>query len=672
MRRMMLEPIPPKWKQLWDTCDLRSFIILSILLQTFMIFVAPLRKRTKSNWVMMLLWTAYLLADWVANFAVGLILNSQGDQSSNSGKNGKTPVVHKDLLAFWAPFLLVHLGGPDTITAFALEDNELWLRHLFGLVFQCAAVVYVFIMSLPHNRLWIPTMLMFFTGMIKYIERTRSLYLASADRFRHSMLEEPTNLDLSSILVMDKYIPMKRAKLPAGIEMIPVPDRMKKENTPIKPRDKNLTQRDVVVYGHLFYKKFIGLFVNRIYNQKEWNQSRRFFLDRNSKDAFKVIEVELNLIYEVLFTKFPVVYRKYGAISRFFSLVTVCLAIIIFKMKSKTNFNEADVAITYGLLFGALGLDLTALFMLLFSDWTIIALQGSNHVGYSLKNRTIRYLLRPLFAPRTEGTLEDTENHTKSKAVDQLQHVMSRRWSETIPSYNLIYYYLHPRPKLLGKVADILGLSDVLDSIFYVRPEAFSLDLKNFIFEELKSKSEGAHDLDTAKKISSARGNWVLRAEEFSEDSLVMKSVVKVPYDESLIQWHIATELCYNQVHAEGDRKHRDISKLLSDYMLYLLSMQPRMMQSVPGISQVRFLNNCREVCAHFKEMSKQRPNDSMEILSVPVTNVKSILLKSHSLAEQLRVMDRDVLYIKWEIISNWYGWRCCVMLQVTLDPKRK
>ncbi|GFZ17719.1 transmembrane protein, putative [Actinidia rufa] len=39
-------------------------------------------------------------------------------------------------MAFWAPFLLLHLGGPDTITAYSLEDNELWLRHLLGLVVQ--------------------------------------------------------------------------------------------------------------------------------------------------------------------------------------------------------------------------------------------------------------------------------------------------------------------------------------------------------------------------------------------------------------------------------------------------------------------------------------------------------------------------------------------------------
>lgn len=33
--------------------------------------------------------------------------------------------VTGDLLALWASFLLIHLGSPDTITTFSLEDNAL-------------------------------------------------------------------------------------------------------------------------------------------------------------------------------------------------------------------------------------------------------------------------------------------------------------------------------------------------------------------------------------------------------------------------------------------------------------------------------------------------------------------------------------------------------------------
>ena len=51
------------------------------------------------------------------------------------------------LTAFWAPFLLSHLGGPDTITAYAMEDNELWLRHLLALGVQTGVALYIFLIA---------------------------------------------------------------------------------------------------------------------------------------------------------------------------------------------------------------------------------------------------------------------------------------------------------------------------------------------------------------------------------------------------------------------------------------------------------------------------------------------------------------------------------------------
>ncbi|URD74288.1 hypothetical protein MUK42_35374 [Musa troglodytarum] len=74
--------------------------------------------------------------------------------------------LNEDRLAFWSPFLLLHLGGPDTITAFALEDNELWMRHLMGLVFQVAVAFYVFVDSLPETRLTAPAAMMFLAGIL--------------------------------------------------------------------------------------------------------------------------------------------------------------------------------------------------------------------------------------------------------------------------------------------------------------------------------------------------------------------------------------------------------------------------------------------------------------------------------------------------------------------------
>jgi hypothetical protein len=81
-------------------------------------------------------------------------------------------------LAFlWAPFLLIHLGGQDTITAFAIEDNKLWQRHLLNLLVQVTLALYVFWKSSSWHstQVLVPGILLFVAGIIKYGERIETL-----------------------------------------------------------------------------------------------------------------------------------------------------------------------------------------------------------------------------------------------------------------------------------------------------------------------------------------------------------------------------------------------------------------------------------------------------------------------------------------------------------------
>ena len=93
--------------------------------------------------------------------------------------------------SLWAPFLLLHLGGPDTITAYSLEDNELWLRHLLGLGVQTGVALYIFIVAWTASHLSILSILIFCAGIIKYGESTWVLRSASNEKLRESMLIPP-------------------------------------------------------------------------------------------------------------------------------------------------------------------------------------------------------------------------------------------------------------------------------------------------------------------------------------------------------------------------------------------------------------------------------------------------------------------------------------------------
>jgi hypothetical protein len=99
--------------QLWNEWAVQVLVLLSFSLQVFLFIFGGTRWRNSSTVLRVLLWLVYQLADSTATYTLGHL------------SIGSSPHEHR-LVAFWAPFLLLHLGGQDTITAYALEDNRLW------------------------------------------------------------------------------------------------------------------------------------------------------------------------------------------------------------------------------------------------------------------------------------------------------------------------------------------------------------------------------------------------------------------------------------------------------------------------------------------------------------------------------------------------------------------
>ena len=166
----------PAVQELWNTWEIHCLILASLFLQVFLFVFAGLRRRSASPVLHTVLWLAYLSADSVAIFVLGHL----AVHASEPGR---------ELISFWAPFVLVHLGGQDTITALSRQDNELWKRHLLGLVSQVVVAGYVVAKaSWPEVRLTAAMVLMFFSGCLKYAERTLCLYLASPEKLRSGAL----------------------------------------------------------------------------------------------------------------------------------------------------------------------------------------------------------------------------------------------------------------------------------------------------------------------------------------------------------------------------------------------------------------------------------------------------------------------------------------------------
>ena len=162
---------------LWNQWAIQILVLLSFTLQVVLLLLAGIRRRKAPTVLRLLLWLAYQLADSTAIYALGHLSLSS------------TPRDHQ-LVTFWAPFLLLHLGGPDNITAYALEDNKLWQRHLLTLLVQVLGAAYVLYRHTAAIILWL-AILMFVAGVLKYGERTWALKYGNLGSIRRALRKKP-------------------------------------------------------------------------------------------------------------------------------------------------------------------------------------------------------------------------------------------------------------------------------------------------------------------------------------------------------------------------------------------------------------------------------------------------------------------------------------------------
>ncbi|KAL0873816.1 hypothetical protein Bca101_023521 [Brassica carinata] len=667
----MVEVIPKQIKDVWDSWNIRGMIILSLTLQTTLIFFSPLRKRTSNKFLILLLWSSYLLADLSANFAVALIAKNQGKHPKHDDELPQ----NKKLVALWAPFLLIHLGGPDTITAFSLEDNALWTRHFLWLVYQALAGVYVVVYSLP-NVLWVIILLLFISGTCKYLERTIALYLGSSDKFRESILLETStsgfdqqtkNQDVDLMLASDVYMTESRGQL-----------------KPLKliSYDRPLTHLEILQHAFLFFKNFKSLMVNNIFSMSLRDETKAFFSSRQDEEALRIIESELSFIYEGLYTKGAILHSLIGLVSRSISLELFCqpLSSTITDTTPKWKVQHHENVLNTPFLY---------------RRWSG-SIKMFNFIAYSMKADTEK-----IYSSSAASTWHHFSQawfvfwrrHVSLTLRDLHQHLVHRviilSPGETlvaryvITPFKIFVEYLLRVPYVIvflgAGLVNVLGIKDILHEIRLVRTvhsEPLTKNLLCSIFSELRIRSrilDALKSTTTTKSSSSARRGWASSHTQvqLSDHETLLRYITDVDYDHSLLIWHIATELRYQQEPSTKDKceyhTNRVISKMLSDYMMYLLIMQSKLMSGVAGIGKIRFRDTLAEAERLYKKTGIRNSRSvklaTAKILSVDTSieprdvkgsQSKSVLFEGSSLAKELQRLEKDLGGEEmWKIISK-------------------
>ncbi|KAF8011524.1 hypothetical protein BT93_J1967 [Corymbia citriodora subsp. variegata] len=648
---------------LWKEWELRGVVFLSLALQIVLICLGSLRKYLPHAWIKGVTWLAYLLADSVAIYAIGMISNTI--REIQAGKSLSNP--HTELSTFWAPFLLLHLGGPDTISAYAIEDNELWLRHSLTLVNQAGLTVYVLVMAGTHPTLSFLAFLILVSGFYKYGERVWVLRAASHEHFKDSFAESrPHRKDSGKIETACHW---KQAE---GYDVVPhhvidvdnedaiMIDVAIAEFSSKKPSSEKDSEDQV-------YKRIAGtllsasrlvdtsqrLFADHLFSLEERDSCLSILRGKHCAENFKVVEIELGLIYDMFYSKAKAVYTGWGFICRLAILFTICVVLVLFSFTDKRPYSKPDLFLTLLLLGAAIFVELYALAKFLLSDQFAIWLIKN-------KKSAVFYFISRIRPPLKRS-----------------------RWSNSMGQYNLM-----SSKKNYFRWWSFLELRHVEEmavKFLYQRNqghEDVTDEIKKLILskiEEMEARDAQKWDAQERQAFQMRdRGLHALSKHKLPHEELKW-SIEELEFDESILVWHIATELCYCLDYGWGDsikdRERNNQSRVkekslmlmglhLSRYMIYVQYMCPSMLPARFG--SIRFRDIYKEPSQYF-DWSKKAP-DTAEARDEWFRGIKDKISESKSMEDPVRSVLIQACWVVEELQRVPRGWRWSAIREVWVE----
>ncbi|XP_038880416.1 uncharacterized protein LOC120072067 [Benincasa hispida] len=269
-------------------------LLLSLCMQLALLPMGLMRKRTSNQFLRLFLLFAYSFADWITSFSFGILVEKYG-----SGCYDEFTDPTYIIRALLAPFLLLHLGGSDTITAYSMEDKELWLRTLLPMLDQLLASFYLFLLALQPTSLKYVAIPIFVAGIIKYGEKIWALRTASAERLRDFVAVSTP----STIITHDQ---------------------------------EELKDVQMLHTAYHFFNKDKRMFVGLGPTSFDRHQNGlSYYEEFNSKLPFKIIELELGFMYDFFYTKTSINHSRRGLLFLLITFSSLVIAIVTYCMIDK-------------------------------------------------------------------------------------------------------------------------------------------------------------------------------------------------------------------------------------------------------------------------------------------------------------------------------------------------
>ncbi|KAM0831806.1 hypothetical protein ACQ4PT_065291 [Festuca glaucescens] len=567
--------------QWWGEWELRVLVLASLSAQYFLVLFAGVRKFHIPPWMGFSFRLAHIGSDALAIFALATLFNRE---KNGYGTGCRYARANRDLELFWAPILLMHLGGQVAITTYKIEDNEQWSRHIITSLSKVTVALYVLYKSWSSNdkRLLAATILLFILVIMRCLQKALDLKNSSFNALQKASSSEKNvvrGTNVSEEGRLQNFIKDARAVVDDGGM------RRSPGNLPRLP-----------------YQLFLD-FPSPYYDRLE---ILKIFWQLDPDSAYQAIEDALSAMTSFLYTKdrsthsaitsflytkgyrrrylafknapAGLILRRCTHVLAYATLITaICL---VHTSRHKEAYSGEDTRVTLALLYGTLLMELVYL--------------------------CVRSVFRDMFSGR-------------------------------ILQYNLIgsladkkkWHYL-----TLRRIAGFLQCRDLLDQyLFHMDPSYSCKEITELVHQHVESGWKGyIRDNESYRRFNDIRGEWTL-ARKGCHQKLGWS--LKRPFDETIILWHLATDLCF---FCRGKEECGRRCKQISNYMMHLLFANPEML--MPG-SRKRLLDTAN--------------NELERILSAPHGERKSM---------EERVFDRcnagstpeSFIHDAWELATSLLG----------------
>ncbi|XBJ05828.1 hypothetical protein VPH35_024538 [Triticum aestivum] len=216
-----------------------------------------------------------------------------------------------------------------------------------------------------------------------------------------------------------------------------------------------------------------------------------------------------------------------------------------------------------------------------------------------------------------------------------------------------------PNMLMLRRVAGRFNCKDLVDQYFtYMESSHSCEEITELVRQHVESGWKYIHDNETYRRFNDARGEWTLGRKKCLPR---LGWSIKRPFDETIILWHLATDLCFQYMDRSRDDGHcASRCKVISNYMMHLLVANPEML--MPGSRKSLFTKAYHEL----KNISTE-PQDEIEFIQAAVHKCnqgysdKSFIQDAWELAEFLLgdELGGEVTR-RWELIQDvWVEMLC-------------